>query len=158
MLRFSSKNATNIAFKDKTTLTYIAEEILYELNIRNNKAKELERNCVSYSWGPNSALALFNGIQLIVKNSEGRITLPISEAVIQLQWTVDGVVIITLNSVKVWHLKPEDAPKEIFRASGEICSTTITPNKILLGICIDRPESDRSTEILSLETFSSKPN
>lgn len=156
---FSSKNATNIAFKDKTTLTYIAEEILYELNIRNNKAKELERNCVSYSWGLNSALALYNGTQLTVRNSEGEIPLSLSEPVMQLEWTFDGhVVIITLDTVKVWHLKPEDAPKEIFKASGKICSTAIAPNRELLGICIERPEGDRLTEILNLKTFSSKPN
>ncbi len=156
---FSTKNATNVAFKDKNTLTYISEEVLYELDIWTETTKELEHNCVSYSWGPNSALAFSNGIQLTVKNSEEKITLSLSEAIIQLQWTIDGhLVIITLDTVKVWHLKPEDAPKEIFKAPGKICSTAIAPNKKLIGICIDIPERDRHIEILSLETFPSKPN
>ena len=145
--------ATNLAFKDKNTLTYVAQKILYELNIRTLEAKSLAESCTSYSWGVNSALALYNGTQLKVRNSE---PLSVREPVIQLEWTFDGnVVIISPYTVQIWNLKKEGSLIKIFETHAKISSTVMDPNKTLIGICTDTPEQDNPIQILNLKAFSS---
>ena len=110
----------DVRLKDRSTINYITQNILFELDINSKHTKEIQRNCTTYAWIPNKGLAFSQGKTLTIQIEGRKQTIYLQTPLKQLYWANKSLIMIDEKRVGVWNPQSKDSANSKFRLIGRI--------------------------------------